>query len=52
MKVVALEENKSFSKTYKNEHGLSFYLETRKHKIIFDLGPNHAFIDNSKKNEN
>ena len=32
---------------YKARHGLSFYIETRLHKILFDLGPNEQFLKNA-----
>lgn len=30
------------------EHGLSFYIETQKHKILFDLGASDLFLGNAK----
>jgi len=32
-----------------SEHGLSFYIETESHKILFDLGQSQAFIENAKR---
>lgn len=49
MKIVALIENTSISKDYKHQHGLSLYIETEQHKILFDTGSNGAFIENAKK---
>ena len=48
MKIVTLVENIS-NTNLKPKHGLSFYIETKKHKILFDLGPNRLVIDNAKK---
>ena len=30
-------------------HGLSLYIETPKHKILFDMGPDDGFIGNAEK---
>lgn len=49
MKIVTLVENTSTSPEYKHKHGLSFYIETSNHKILFDLGPNDLFLENAKK---
>ncbi|AKL96985.1 metal-dependent hydrolase beta-lactamase superfamily II [Clostridium aceticum] len=49
MKIVTLLENRTTSKDYKCKHGLSLYIETIKHKILFDTGANHYFIDNARK---
>ncbi len=32
-------------------HGLSFYIETTKHKILFDLGPDQTLFDNASKSK-
>ena len=39
MKKIALVENTTKDKTLKPKHGLSIYIETFKHKVLFDLGP-------------
>lgn len=31
------------------EHGLSFYIETKKHKLLVDTGASNAFLENAKK---
>ncbi len=31
------------------EHGLSFYIETKKHKLLFDTGATGAFLENAKQ---
>lgn len=49
MKVIALVENTSISKDYKSKHGLCLYIETKKHKLLFDLGPNSLFLENAVK---
>lgn len=49
MKVWTLIENTSCSEDYIAEHGLSLYIETNKHKILFDTGQTAAFIDNAVK---
>lgn len=49
MRVVALIENTSISKELKHQHGLSLYIETELHKILFDTGCNGTFIENAKK---
>lgn len=38
MKIISLVENTTKSEL-KAKHGLSLYIETKKHKILFDLGP-------------
>lgn len=47
MRITALVENQR-----KNElkaiHGLSLYIETQRHKILFDLGPDDTLFDNAK----
>lgn len=49
MVIKTLVENTSISSKYKSAHGLSIYIETEKHKILFDLGPNKLFYKNAKK---
>lgn len=49
MKIVCLVENTSISPEYKCKHGLSFFIETENHKILFDLGPDGLFLENAKK---
>ena len=48
MKITALVENKSNSEL-KAAHGLSLYIETNNHKILFDLGPDHTLFENAEK---
>lgn len=49
MKVVTLFENRTKSKDYKNKHGLSLYIETTNHKILFDTGTDDTFARNASK---
>ena len=48
MKIISLVENTTHS-DLKAKHGLSLYIETKKHKILFDLGPNHTLFENARK---
>lgn len=49
MRIVTLVENTSISSEYKCKHGLSFYIETEKHKILFDLGSDSLFLKNAQR---
>ncbi|MBP2022030.1 7,8-dihydropterin-6-yl-methyl-4-(beta-D-ribofuranosyl)aminobenzene 5'-phosphate synthase [Clostridium punense] len=49
MKVITLFENRSISKEYKSSHGLSLYIETKNHKILFDTGTDDSFVYNASK---
>lgn len=49
VKITALVENTSLSPEYKSKHGLSLYIETTSHKILFDLGSNDLFVENAEK---
>ena len=48
MKITTLLENKTTSASLRCEHGLSLYIETEKHKILFDSGASGAFWENAK----
>ncbi len=48
IKITALVENVSQGEL-KPKHGLSFYIETENHKILFDLGSDKTVFDNAKK---
>ena len=48
-KIITLVENTTLSKDYHSKHGLCFYIETKKHKMLFDLGKDNLFIQNAKK---
>lgn len=49
MKITTLVENTAASPEYGCEHGLSFYIETANHKLLFDLGPDELFLRNAEK---
>ena len=46
MIITALVENTTKSEL-KTTHGLSLYIETKKHKLLFDLGPDHSLFNNA-----
>lgn len=48
MKIINLIDNISYKPDLKCEHGLSYYIETDHHKILFDCGQGNAFIENAK----
>lgn len=49
MKIITLLENTACDAGLCAAHGLSLYIETPKHKILFDMGPDGRFIENAKK---
>lgn len=49
MKLVTLMENTTACDNLRCEHGLSLYLETGDHKILFDAGQSSAFAENAEK---
>lgn len=49
MRIVSLVDNVSNNKALGFEHGLSLYIETAKHKLLFDLGASSLFVDNALK---
>lgn len=49
MKIINLIENTEGSSGCLFEHGLSFYVETKKHKLLVDTGATNAFIENAEK---
>ena len=49
IKIISLLENTTSSKQYKKEHGLSLYIETPNHKVLFDVGPSRKFLLNANK---
>lgn len=49
MKITTLIENTSLREDLASEHGLSLYIETATHNILFDAGQTGAFADNAKK---
>ena len=48
MKITALVENKS-SCDLTPVHGLALYVETKRHKLLFDLGPDNTLLKNAEK---
>lgn len=49
IKIRSVVENTSFSHELKSKHGLCIYLETSRHKILFDLGSDALFLENAQK---
>lgn len=49
MKITALVENTTLDEKLSCEHGLSLYIETKKHKILFDMGQTDLFVENARK---
>lgn len=49
MKIWTLMENTACDSCLTAEHGLSLYLETGTHKILFDAGQSGGFADNAEK---
>jgi len=47
--IKTLVDDISTSKTFDKEHGLSLYIETERHKILFDTGSSALFSENAKK---
>lgn len=48
MNVKVLVENTSLSPAYRCEHGLSLYIKTRNHRILFDMGQSSLFLENAE----
>ena len=48
MKITALAENQT-NKGLRTVHGLALYIETEKHKMMFDLGPDDTLFENAEK---
>lgn len=49
MRIVTLMENTAVSEEFQSSHGLSFYIETKNHKILFDMGQDGRFLENGEK---
>ena len=49
MKITTLIENTAISPELTAEHGLSLYIETKSHHILFDMGQTDAFAENAAK---
>lgn len=50
MKIISLVENTTKS-GLQTRHGLSLYIKTRTHTILFDLGPDNTLFENAKKRD-
>ena len=49
MRITSLAENTSVSENIGYEHGLSLFIETEKHNILFDMGQTELFLENAEK---
>ena len=49
MKITAILENTTANPDLTPKHGLSVYIETAEHKILFDLGPDDTSLRNAEK---
>lgn len=49
MKVVTLVENTVGKEGLEAQHGISLYIETKKHKVLVDVGADGLFLRNAKK---
>lgn len=48
MKIITLLENDTCRTDLTAARGLSLYVETARHKVLFDMGPDAHFLDNAK----
>lgn len=48
VRIVVLLENTTASPDLKCRHGLSLYVETPRHKLLFDMGPDDLFLKNAE----
>lgn len=51
MELTVLCENTAINNDFQAEHGLSLYIETEKHNILFDFGQSDLFAANAEKSE-
>lgn len=49
MRITVLAENTSVGEQIGAEHGLSLFIETEKHRILFDMGQTDLFAENAAK---
>lgn len=49
MRITSLAENTSANESIGYEHGLSLYIETDNHNILFDMGQTELFSENAEK---
>ncbi len=48
MKITCLLENTTSRDTLTPKHGLSLFIETLNHNLLFDMGPDGTFLDNAR----
>ncbi|MDD4189408.1 MAG: MBL fold metallo-hydrolase, partial [Eubacteriales bacterium] len=46
MIIKTLVEDTSIADDFGSEHGLSIYIETKSHRILFDVGASDLFYEN------
>ena len=49
MKIACLAENTAVDERFGSEHGLSLFIETGEHRILFDMGQTGLFAENAEK---
>ena len=49
MRIINLVENEMGDSGCEAAHGLSFYVETENHKLLFDAGPSELVLRNAEK---
>lgn len=49
MRIINIIENTSGTNDCVTGHGLSFYIETAKHKLLMDTGPSEDILENARK---
>jgi len=49
MRITVLLENTTKNTTLVPKHGLSIHIETPKHRVLFDLGPDDTYLHNAQK---
>ena len=49
MKIITLLENDACRAELASARGLSLYVETGRHKVLFDMGPDEQFLRNAEK---
>lgn len=49
MLIKTLVENTCVSEDFRGEHGLSLYIESGNHRLLFDLGDSELYAENAKK---
>ncbi len=49
MMIKVLSDNRAASDNFDREHGLSLYVKTRQHRLLFDTGASSLFADNAAR---